>query len=166
MWWKQLYKWIVTIIRYIDTLYDYLLCYSKYVNKNIFKLNVNENKNKKNNIEKYEIIHVNSISNFDEGIININGNKNNDIKFDSNFDTKFKNIQNNFINEGRINKVDNLYDNNFWKDNDFLISDNHIINKKNELISIMKNKRIQQNNINKKNRIVDYHKYIVDNKNQ
>ena len=158
---------IFTIIRYIDSLYDYLLCYSKYVNKNIFKLNVNQKKYQKPIFEKYEIIPDSSNSNFEEETIDINDKKIDATGLDSNIDNKFKYIQNYILKEGRIfSKEDNLYENNFWKDNDVLISDNNIINKKNELISIMKNKRIQQNNINKKNRIVDYLKYISDSKKQ
>ena len=144
---------IFTIIRYIDSLYDYLLCYSKYVNKNIFKLNVNEKK-QKYNIEKYDFIP----DTFQKQ--NYNDKKNKDYK---------KNIQNYIINEGRLfTKEDNLYENNYWKDNEneFLISNDNIINKNNEYFSIMRNKRFQQNNINKKNKIVDYLKFIADNKNQ
>ena len=38
-----------------------------------------------------------------------------------------------------INNINNLYENNFWKDDDFLISNNNIINKGNECISIVNN---------------------------
>ena len=158
---------IFTIIRYIDSLYAYLLCYSKYVNKNIFKLNVNERKEQENNLEKYETIPGISSNIFEEEMKNINGTyhkQNYNINKDNNI---INNIQNYIINEGRLfTKEDNLYENNYWKDKDILISNDNIIFKKNEYFSIMRNRRIQQNNINKKNKIVDFHKFIVDNKNQ
>ena len=146
---------IFTIVRYIDALYENSIKKNNnniYDNKNKLKLNLlNEQKEPEYNFqEKIYIIKDNKVISDD---ISNNLSEENDC-FSMSYENKYLECVN---NSGRGILEQNFY--NFWKDDDISVTNNNIINKCNEHVSLTHSKRNQQQrniNINKIYGLIDY----------
>lgn len=146
---------IFNIIRYIDSFYESLNNnnrFNKNESKSLNKVKFNDQKESKEKfiLNNHSVKKSSNSSYFINNNLNIENNylnfkflksKNTDYKnnmtcnFENKIINEIKTVNDNIIKGGEyFNFEQNGYENGFWKDNDFLVSYNNVINKKNECI--------------------------------